>query len=167
LHALAEAGYLHLAGENYHWTQEAYPANTVSLRSVTSDNFVIIDITGQPTVIGEVDFPSALVFLHEKAIYIHGGQQHHVEHLDFKERKPTSNASTWITTPTPSATPKSSPRNRRDLPVVRALSFPRRCPRPFQVVGFKKIKFFSHENIGDGKLELPETKCTPPRTGSL
>ncbi|HUE54641.1 MAG TPA: DEAD/DEAH box helicase, partial [Candidatus Udaeobacter sp.] len=84
---LAEAGYLHLAGENYHWTQEAYPADTVSLRSVTSDNFVIIDITGAPTVIGEVDFPSALVFLHEKAIYLHGGQQHHVEHLDFKERK--------------------------------------------------------------------------------
>src|SRR5213593_4726957 len=80
---LAEAGYLHLAGDNYHWTQEAYPADTISLRSVSSDNFVIIDVIGAPTVIGEVDFPSALVFLYEKAIYIHGGQQHHVEHLDF------------------------------------------------------------------------------------
>src|SRR4030081_2389364 len=84
---LADAGYLHLAGENYHWTQEAYPADTVSLRSVTSDNFVIIDITGAPTGIGEVDFSSALTTVHEKAIYIHGGQQYHVEHLDFKERK--------------------------------------------------------------------------------
>src|SRR5205807_88277 len=56
---LAEAGFLHLAGENYHWTHEAYPADTISLRSVTSDNFVIIDITGQPNVIGEIDFPSA------------------------------------------------------------------------------------------------------------
>src|SRR6266581_3897916 len=84
---LAEAGYLHLAGDKYHWTQEANHAETISLRSVSSDNFVIIDVTGAPTVIGEVDFPSALVFLHEKAIYIHGGQQHHVEHLDFKERK--------------------------------------------------------------------------------
>jgi DEAD/DEAH box helicase domain-containing protein len=27
-----------------------------------------------------------------------------------------------------------------------------------QVVGFKKIKFFTHENIGDGKLELPENE---------
>ncbi len=84
---LAEVGFLHLAGENYHWTQEAYPADTISLRSVTSDNFVIIDVTGAPNVIGEIDFPSALVFVHEKAIYLHGGQQHHVEHLDFKERK--------------------------------------------------------------------------------
>jgi DEAD/DEAH box helicase domain-containing protein len=27
-----------------------------------------------------------------------------------------------------------------------------------QVVGFKKIKFFTNENIGDGKLELPESE---------
>src|ERR1700722_5801837 len=52
---LAEAGFLHHAGEHYPRTQEAYPADTVSLRSVTSDNFIIIDITGQPEVIGEVD----------------------------------------------------------------------------------------------------------------
>src|SRR6202043_1949522 len=52
---LAEAGFLHQAGGHYHWTHEAYPADTVSLRSVTSDNFVIIDITGEPKVIGEVD----------------------------------------------------------------------------------------------------------------
>ncbi|HEY2547821.1 MAG TPA: DEAD/DEAH box helicase, partial [Candidatus Acidoferrum sp.] len=84
---LVEAGFLHLAGDHYHWTHEAYPADTISLRSITSDNFIIIDITGGANVIGEVDFSSALVFLHEKAIYIHGGQQYHVEHLDFKERK--------------------------------------------------------------------------------
>ena len=48
---LSEAGYLHKAGENYHWTHEAYPADTVSLRSVTSDNFIIIDITGASNVI--------------------------------------------------------------------------------------------------------------------
>jgi ATP-dependent helicase YprA (DUF1998 family) len=53
------------------------------LRSVTSDNFIIIDITGgdagKPEVIGEVDFTSALTTVHEKAIYIHQGQQYHVE----------------------------------------------------------------------------------------
>ena len=40
---LAEAGYLHRSGGNWHWVQEAYPADTVSLRAVTSDNFMIID----------------------------------------------------------------------------------------------------------------------------
>src|SRR5467141_2557046 len=156
---LAEAGYLHLAGENYHWTQEAYPANTVSLRSVTSDNFVIIDITGQPTVIGEVDFPSALVFLHEKAIYIHGGQQHHVEHLDFKERKAyvkrvdvdyyTDAIRYAQVLPLEIAALEQSSAHSHSQGDVLVRS---------QVVGFKKIKFFTHENIGDGKLELPENE---------
>src|ERR1022692_4413018 len=45
---MAEAGFLHRSGEHWHWTQEAYPADTVSLRSVTSDNFVIVDVTDAP-----------------------------------------------------------------------------------------------------------------------
>jgi len=92
---LAEAGYLHRSGGNWHWTQEAYPANAVSLRSVTSDNFIIIDTSagqggernGKPEVIGEVDFSSALTTVHPKAIYLHQGQQFHVERLDFDQRK--------------------------------------------------------------------------------
>ncbi len=55
---LAEAGFLHRAGEHYHWTHEAYPADTVSLRSVTSDNFVIIDITGAPKSSAKWIFPA-------------------------------------------------------------------------------------------------------------
>ena len=43
---LADAGFLHRSGDNWHWVQEAYPADTVSLRSVTSDNFIIIDLRG-------------------------------------------------------------------------------------------------------------------------
>ncbi|HKV60588.1 MAG TPA: DEAD/DEAH box helicase [Candidatus Acidoferrum sp.] len=161
---LAEAGYLHLAGDNYHWTQEAYPADTISLRSVTSDNFVIIDITGAPTVIGEVDFPSALVFLHEKAIYIHGGQQHHVEHLDFKERKAyvkrvdvdyyTDAVRHTQVRPLEIAAAEHCEGNQRSQ---HSYSHGDVLVRS-QVVGFKKIKFFTHENIGDGKLELPENE---------
>ncbi len=184
---LAEAGFLHLAGENYHWTHEAYPADTISLRSVTSDNFVIVDITGEPKVIGEIDFPSALVFVHEKAIYLHGGQQYHVEHLDFKERKAyvkrvdvdyytdavrytqvrvlecATEARTSKSAVLREAT-KGSSLAGKDLnarPVTSA--FPHSHSHGdvlvrSQVVGFKKIKFFSNENIGDGKLELPENE---------
>ena len=64
---LAEAGYLHHAGGHWHWTQEAYPADAVSLRAVTSDNFVIVDITRETEVIAEVDFSSALTTVHPKA----------------------------------------------------------------------------------------------------
>ena len=164
---LADAGFLHKSGGNYHWIQEAYPADAVSLRSVTSDNFVIIDITGDareesagPEVIGEVDFASALTTVHPKAIYIHQGQQFHVERLDFAERKAyvkrvnvdyftdairyTQVRVLEIADFHSSAGP--SERAHGDV-LVRS-----------QVVGFKKIKFFTNENIGAGKLELPENE---------
>jgi DEAD/DEAH box helicase domain-containing protein len=162
---LAEAGFLHRAGENYYWTQEAYPADTVSLRSVTSDNFVIIDITGAPTVIGEVDFSSALTTVHEKAIYIHGGQQYHVEHLDFKERKAYvkrvdvdyyTDAIRYtqvriLECAAETRVSESAP----EIPALR--SFGDVLVRS-QVIGFKKLKFFTNENIGAGNLELPENE---------
>jgi DEAD/DEAH box helicase domain-containing protein len=162
---LAVAGYLHLAGENYHWTQEAYPADTVSLRSVTSDNFVIIDITGAPQVIGEVDFPSALTTVHEKAIYLHGGQQYHVEHLDFKERKAyvkqvnvdyytDAIRHTQVRVLEIAETARAN-ESRPDAPALRSHGD---VLVRSQVVGFKKIKFFTNENIGAGQLELPENE---------
>jgi DEAD/DEAH box helicase domain-containing protein len=161
---LAEAGYLHFAGDHFHWTHEAYPADTISLRSISSDNFIIIDVTGAPNVIGEVDFPSALIFLHEKAIYIHGGQQYQVEHLDFKERKAYvkqvdvdyytdavryTQVRVLEATETSDASETVASANLHSHGDVLVRS---------QVVGFKKIKFFTNENIGDGKLELPENE---------
>jgi len=160
---LADAGYLHRAGGNYHWTHEAYPADTISLRSVTSDNFIIIDITGAPLVIGEVDFVSALTTVHEKAIYIHGGQQYHVDHLDFKEGKAyvkqvdvdyytdaikyTQVGVLEIADTFAPCKARSADSHSHGDVLVRS-----------QVVGFKKIKFFTNENIGSGKLELPENE---------
>jgi DEAD/DEAH box helicase domain-containing protein len=176
---LVEAGFLHRAGEDYHWTHEAYPADTISLRSVSSDNFIIIDITGAPIVIGEVDFPSALVFVHEKAIYIHGGQQYHVEHLDFKERKAYvkkvdvdyyTDAIRYTQVRILEAAATSSTNSSVILSEAKDLSGNSGTIAPAhshshgdvlvrsQVVGFKKIKFFTNENIGAGQLELPENE---------
>jgi DEAD/DEAH box helicase domain-containing protein len=175
---LADAGYLHQAGANFHWTHEAYPADTISLRSVTSDNFVIIDITGEPLVIGEVDFVSALTTVHEKAIYLHGAQQYHVEHLDFKERKAyvkqvdvdyytdaikytqvrvleiANTAQRGAGSPAGEAADNSA-QTRVSVPHSRSHGD---VLVRSQVVGFKKLKFFTNENIGSGKLELPENE---------
>ena len=187
---LAAAGYLHRAAGNYHWTHEAYPADTISLRSVTSDNFVIIDVTGAPLVIGEVDFVSALSTVHEKAIYLHGAQQYHVEHLDFHERKayvkrvdvdyytdairytqvrileiartvsssrPDDSAVIPSEAKHPNVGHRAKPLARQEQPSAHSYSHGEVFVRS-QVVGFKKIKFFTNENIGSGRLELPENE---------
>jgi DEAD/DEAH box helicase domain-containing protein len=87
LAVLAEEGFVHLADSQWNWTHESYPADAVSLRSVSSDNFVIIDTTRGERVIGETDFTSGPATLHEKAIYIIEGQLFQVERLDFDNRK--------------------------------------------------------------------------------
>jgi DEAD/DEAH box helicase domain-containing protein len=166
---LAEAGFLHRAGDHWHWTQEAYPADTVSLRSVTSDNFVIVDITGAPEVIGEVDFSSALTTVHPKAIYLHQGEQFHVERMDFDERKAYvkrvdadyyTDAIRYTQVRVLEIADQARLRHKSegaecDLQAARAWGD---VLVRSQVIGFKKIKFFTHENIGDGKLELPENE---------
>jgi DEAD/DEAH box helicase domain-containing protein len=165
---LADAGYLHRSGGNWHWIQEAYPADTISLRSVTSDNFVIIDVSGGaegtesgvPEVIGEIDFSSALTMVHPKAIYLHQGQQYHVERLDFDQRK------AYVK---PVNVDYFTDAIRYTQVRVLEIAEEKRIAGPAsrahgdvlvrsQVVGFKKIKFFTNENVGAGKLELPENE---------
>ena len=84
---LEEEKLVHHSKEKWYWTSDAYPADGVSLRSISSDNFVVVDTTGKARVIAEVDFTAALTTLHEKAIYICEGEQYFVEKLDYEQRK--------------------------------------------------------------------------------
>jgi DEAD/DEAH box helicase domain-containing protein len=162
---LADAGFLHRTGDRWHWTHEAYPADTVSLRSVTSDNFVIVDTTDGAEVIGEVDFTSALTTVHPKAIYLHQGQQFHVEALNFEERKAyvkrvdvdyyTDAIRYTQVRVLESAASERIEAGGDDVRAARSLGD---VLIRSQVIGFKKIKFFTNENVGDGKLELPENE---------
>jgi DEAD/DEAH box helicase domain-containing protein len=150
---LEEVGVLHHAGDAWHWTSESYPADAVSLRKVTSDNFVIVDTTGEPKVIGEVDFPSALTTLHEKAIYLHEGRQYHVDRFDYEERKAYvrsvncdyfTDAIDYTQVKITDTFAAEGPKSHGEVRLNR------------QIVGFKKIKFYTLENVGAGKLEMPE-----------
>ncbi len=154
---LEEAGFLHHAGGAWHWTSQSYPADATSLRAVTSDNFVVVDITGEPTVIGEVAFPAALTSLHEKAIYLHEARQYHVERFDYAERKAyvrqvecdyftdaIDYTQVNILREFAAAEIRGARRVHGDVRINR------------QIVGFKKIKFYTLENVGAGKLSMPE-----------
>ena len=52
LSVLSEEGFVHHADGQWNWTSESYPADAVSLRSVSSDNFVVVDVTHGERVIG-------------------------------------------------------------------------------------------------------------------
>jgi DEAD/DEAH box helicase domain-containing protein len=155
---LAETGCLYPSAGAWHWTSETYPADAISLRSVSSDNFVVIDTTSEPKVIAEVSFTAALTTLHEKAIYLHEAAQYHVDRFDYHERKAYvrrvecdyfTDAIDYTQVKTleefeSSAAGAEVLRIHGDVRVNR------------QIVGFKKIKFYTLENVGAGNLSMPE-----------
>jgi len=154
---LEEAGFLHHAAGAWHWTSDSYPADATSLRSISSDNFVVVDITSGSAVIAEVPFTTALTTLYEKAIYLHEARQYHVERFDYKERKAYVRRVdcdyytdaidyTQVKTLEEYASEPLGGAGKRhgDVRVTR------------QIVGFKKIKFYTNENVGAGHLSMPE-----------
>ena len=155
---LEEQGFVHRCAGAWHWTSDTYPADAISLRAVTSDNFVVIDHTAGDEVIAEVSFPAALTTLHEKAIYLHEARQYQVERLDYEQRKAYvrqvecdyfTDAISYTQVKVLeefAASPKAAG--------ARAVWGDVRLNT--QVVGFKKIKFHTLENIGAGNLSLPE-----------
>ena len=160
---LAEAGMLHRSGsgassEAWHWTSDSYPADAVSLRSVSSDNFVVVDITGESNIIGEVSYTAALTTLHEKAIYLHEAKQFHVERFDFKERKAYVKRvdCDYYT----DAIDYTQVKPLREFDKAEVISGVERLHGDVrvnrQIVGFKKIRFYTNENVGAGKLSMPE-----------
>jgi DEAD/DEAH box helicase domain-containing protein len=166
---LEETGFLHHTQDGWHWLSESYPADALSLRSVSSDNFVIVDNTHEPRVMGETDFSSALTTLHEKAIYIQDGVQYHVERLDYDDRKAyVHQVDSEYFTDAISYTKIKILETFDSATVGEGRGTPWRAPTQparknhgevqvnTQVVGFKKIKFYTMENVGSGELTLPE-----------
>ncbi|GKU79344.1 DEAD/DEAH box helicase [Paenibacillus sp. L3-i20] len=84
---LVDEKVLHKAGGRWFWMEQSFPAHNISLRSAAQENFVIIDMTNDNRVLGEVDRFSAPTLIHEEAIYIHEGVQYQVEKLDYPEKK--------------------------------------------------------------------------------
>ena len=154
---LQEHEVVHHSNERWHWTSDSYPADNVSLRSISSDNFIVYDETREPKVIAEVDFVSAHSTLHPKAIYILEGQQYFVERFDYDERRASvrqwesdyyTDAITYtkvnILERFDGSASREGARSHGEVHVVS------------QVVGFKKIKFYTLENVGSGELDMPE-----------
>src|SRR6184192_2845995 len=156
---LDEQGILHEAGGRYHWSAQSFPAEGMSLRTATTDNVVIIDQTdGRHHVIGEVDRFGAPLILHEQAIYLHESKQFQVERLDWE------NAKAYV------REVKVDYYTQAELAVrIRVIDeFEQRSTqRGFDLAHgevlvstltkiYKKLTMYTHENVGWGKIHLPE-----------
>jgi len=146
------------SNDRYHWSSEIYPAQQVSLRSASPDNFVILNRSNNNEVIGEVDYFSAPIFLHPEAIYLHLAKPYQVRELDWDGKKAyVEEAEVDYYTDAETKTDlKVLSINEEEATIDDSRKFCGEVSVTCVTVLFKKIKFETHENIGSGELKMPE-----------
>ena len=158
LEALAETEVVHREGERWEWIADSYPAQAVSLRSVADGNFVVVDKTdGRQVILCEVDYSAAALTLYEGAIHMVQSTPYQVERLDWEGRKAyvTRTHVDYYTDSIDFTKLKVLERfdgcaagdgdaHHGEVHVVR------------RVAGYKKIRYYTHENIGYGPVNLPD-----------
>ncbi|HEX9007423.1 MAG TPA: Zn-binding domain-containing protein, partial [Bacteroidota bacterium] len=149
----------HLSQDKYFWMSDAYPAANISLRSASPENVVLQTTDDRPQIIGHVDLASAFWMIHPEAVYLHEGQQYFVHELNLEKKVATLTAvaldyytepqrQTEIQVLSESATAEvtGGEKSWGEIQVTT------------QVVGFKKLRWFTQENLGEAPLDLPPTE---------
>lgn len=162
LEYLAEARVLHRGGDGrYFWMADSLPSHSISLRSAAQDNVVVLDVSGpKPVAVGETDRFSALTMLHEEAIYLHQSRAYQVEKLDLENGKAFVRP-----VQVDYYTDAELAVRLAVLDVLETRLGPEGAEHMLGEVMvnatptlFKKIKFETHENLGWGKIHLPEAE---------
>jgi DEAD/DEAH box helicase domain-containing protein len=154
LRVLAKQGLVHedRAAGTFDWIADAYPAQGVPLRGISDENFAVVDVQGGH-VLAEVDYTDAPRQLHPNAIYPLEGRLFQVERLDWNAHKAfvravdvdyTTDAMTFTKVRLLESLGVAPRSGHGEVHVVH------------RVVGFKKIKLHTHENVGYGDVALPD-----------
>lgn len=157
LQVMEIGGEVHHSGGKYFWMAQDYPAQNISLRSA-SPNTVVLHAQTEAgwKVIGEVDSASADCFVHPEAVYIHEGQSFLVEQLDMDQYlaylRPVE--IDYYTRPQRQSTVTLL----RTIDQVKASGVQKgygELSITSQVVGYHKIEWYTHQQLGSGLLDLP------------
>jgi DEAD/DEAH box helicase domain-containing protein len=151
----------HFSNEKYYWMKDQYPAANISLRSASPQSVVLQAIAedGRPTVIGTVDGESAAWMVHPGAIYMHEAQQYFVQEYDLENHtaqlipvgldyytEAQRNSEIEVMSHTAQANVFGGDKNYGEIQVTT------------QVVGFKKLRWFTYENLGEETLDMPPSE---------
>lgn len=153
--ALVSDGELHASRDRWHWIGGSYPAEFVSLRSVGSDNVVIVDAT-RDSALAEVDRRDAMLVVHPRAIYQHEGAAWYVERVDLDAGKAwvVPSPQDWFTEPSVQ-TEVGVLERRESAELAPAAMVLGEIEVVTRVTGFRKVRFHAHEHLGHEKLDLP------------
>lgn len=165
---LEEENVLRHTSDRWFYTSDVYPAEEISLRSATAQNFVVLNVSKNNALLAEVDYDSAPFLIHESAVYIHQSQTFYIDRLDWERR--TAYAREVNVDYYTDAQSKTDVRVLTE-DAVSCINL----PNPLEsivfgdvsvitiVAKYKKIKFETHENVGYGEVHTPpnemQTEC--------
>ena len=159
LQFLEEGGNLHKSGEKYFWMSEDFPAAQISLRSASPNNIILqTHQFGKAQTLGEVDGASAPWMVHPEAIYLHQGETYQVDELDLEGKIANLHPVEvdFYTRPQ-----RETEIQLLELSAVEALEGASKSYGEIlvtsQVVGYRKVRWGTNENLGYGDVDLPPT----------
>lgn len=147
---------LNYSNGKFHWSDRAFPANQVNLRNIPGENTVVIDVETQK-VLAEVDFKSTQTSLHDHAIYNIDAKQYQVERLDWDNHKAyVRKVKPDYYTDAMTYSRVSVVHNTEAKWITSTLVEHGEVSVTRKVIGFKKVRFYTAENVGFGDVILPE-----------
>ncbi|HLO13430.1 MAG TPA: DEAD/DEAH box helicase [Anaerolineales bacterium] len=150
----------HESQDKVYWMADQYPAANISLRSASPQGVVLQATTEEqrPLTVGTVDGESALWMVHPGAIYLHEAQSFFVKELNLEEHiaylKPIE--SDYYTEPLRGTEVTLLSESARGA-VPGADKAWGELQVTTQVTGFRKRRWYTHENLGEEPLDLPPT----------
>jgi DEAD/DEAH box helicase domain-containing protein len=148
----------HFSEEKYYWMKDQYPAANISLRSASPQSVILqaADADARPMTIGTVDGESAAWMVHPGAIYMHEAQQYYVQELDLEKR-----IANLIPVGLDYYTEAQKSSEIEVLSKIAQTAIPGgdkaygEIQVTTQVIGFKKLRWFTNENLGQELLDMP------------
>ncbi|HZM24449.1 MAG TPA: Zn-binding domain-containing protein, partial [Anaerolineales bacterium] len=171
LNFLVENNEAHLSKEKYYWMADQYPAANISLRSASPQSVVLqTTMDERPLTIGTVDGESATWMTHPGAIYLHEAQSYFVRELNLEEHiarlqpiesdyytEPLQQTSIEVLSINDQASIALSGVTRDSEERSRSAGDKAwgELQVTTQVTGFRKRRWYTHENLGEEPLDLP------------
>jgi len=155
--AITHDGRMTRIDDRFYWSSPDSPSQKTNLRTISNDTFTIVRTDGAGhAVLGQVDAISAPELVYPNAIYLHEGESFQVRRLDFDGKVAYVEPADvdYYTQPVLNDTcTVRGERRRKNLPGLTA------CFGDLAVtwatVAFKKIRFYTNENLGQTAINLP------------
>lgn len=153
---LEESGRLAFRGDRWTYTGSDYPAEKVSLRSAGGGRFAILDESREYRTLEEIEASTAAQRVHPGAVYLHQGESYLVTHFDpdmgYAIVRPAE--VDYYTVPREGSDVRIV-RSLRHRPIPGGYAYFGRVRATSRVVGYRRLRHYSEEVLGDEPLELP------------